>query len=111
MNEHNSKPDIACTLTDEEFRERRTFVRSSIKGHVISVERIADRVIARFPETADIRQTVDAFVALERRCCGFLQFHVAPPAEHLVLTITGPKDAEKALDLFAGALTEARVSP
>ena len=92
---------VACSLNDEEFAARRAMVRERLAPHIIDIERTDTGVsIAFSPETVK-RSDVETFAALERQCCGFLDFELSPPDEKLTLTVTGPPDAAPALDALA----------
>jgi hypothetical protein len=104
MAEQLQPSDIACTLSDKAFQERRTAIRQALLPHLLTSERTGTSLRLTFAGTAGLRSRVAGFVDLERQCCGFLTFTLAPPDDDLVLTIEGPPDAQATLDLFAEAV-------
>jgi len=62
--------------------------------------------VLKFDDCKVVRSEVNDFVALERQCCGFLNFTISSPEEVLSLSITGPdgsQDTIKAWINGAGA--------
>ncbi len=107
MTEQITPADIACSLSDEEFRERRALVRETVVSKVLRTERTVSGLKVRFPNTEEMKETVQQFVELERECCGLLSFSLDKSGSELELEIAGPSsDAKKTLDFFAHALTE-----
>ena len=94
--------EIACSLTDEDFRRRREMVRETLRPLVVAREPLDDGLRLTFSDDAASRAQVETFVALERRCCGFLTFTTEADDDGLRLTITGPPEARRMLEAFAG---------
>ena len=95
-----SKIEVVCTLNDEEFRQRRTWVRHHIGPHLISIEKTNNGLSLTYPSTPDVEALVEEFAALERQCCGgFLEFTLEsrPNKEQFDLMITGPDEAQPML--------------
>lgn len=76
-------------------------VREILRPHVIAHVRTADGLRLAFPDTPDLRERLEAFIDLERQCCGFLHFDLSSSAAGLVVTIGGPASARAMLDAFA----------
>ena len=106
MSETTKSTEIACSLTDREFRERRAMARKFLIPHIIKKEKFASRLRLTFPDTDALRSRVDTFVSLERQCCESLSFAVTPPHEGLSVTIEGPPEALPTLELFAAAVVD-----
>ncbi|MDA0229873.1 MAG: hypothetical protein O3B21_06760 [Proteobacteria bacterium] len=95
--------EITCSLTDEEFRERRAMARKDLLPHILDGERMDSGLRLTFADSVALRSRVESFIRLERQCCGFLTFTLAPPIDGLILTIEGPPEAQITLDRFADA--------
>lgn len=97
---------MACTLNDAEFAERRKMVRQKLLPAVTRIERPGTAVRFIFSQARVDRSDVEMFAAFERQCCGFLKFELSPVGEELALLLTGPPEAKPMLDAFAdGAST------
>ena len=99
--------EFACSLTDREFRERRGMFRERLLPKAVSTSRTGDCLRLVFPNESAIRSEIDAFIDLERQCCGFLTFALSegPEQNSTVLTISGPPAARTVMDLIAEAIT------
>lgn len=107
MAEHSNAAEIACSLTDEEFRERRAMAREFLLPHIVGTEKLESGLRVTFPETDTLRSNVETFVRLERQCCEFLTFTITPPDQGLTVTIEGPPEARATIDMFAAAIAGA----
>jgi len=96
-----------CSLTDEEFQERRALARESLLPHITETRKLESGLELTFPETDTLRASAEAFVALERQCCGFLTFTITPPDQGLALTIEGPPEAQATLEMLTLAVAGA----
>ncbi len=105
MAELTNAAELACSLTDREFRERRAMVRKSLLPQVLETSKLVSGLRLSFPETESLRSSVETFVSLERECCGFLTFTITPPEEGLLLTIEGPPEAQATLEMMAETIT------
>ena len=98
---------LACSLNDDAFRERRALARRTLLPKLHSMHRNADGVDLSFADSPRLREQLNEFVDLERRCCGFLKFSIkritTDGVPMLCLQITGPPDAAKTVDMFAVA--------
>ena len=97
---------LACSLNSAAFRERRTLVRRRLLPHVTGIARSDSGVILAFANTDALYAELEAFMDLERQCCGFLTFTLSPAAESLTLSIEGPEEAAAILDMFAAVFEE-----
>ncbi len=94
---------IACSLNDQEFRDRRALVRRTLLGHVNGFKRNGDTLTLQFEEGEKFRADLEHFVSLERQCCGFLTFAISD-APRNELQISGPPGASATIDMFAAAI-------
>jgi hypothetical protein len=106
---------IACTLSDAEFRERRTLARKTILPKIIEYQRIPNGLTLSFANSPTTRGYVENFIVLEQGCCSFLTFELTPEpvrsGETLVLTVTGPSGATAFIDTFVRILEAERDAP
>ncbi len=100
MTEQADTPEVACSLTDEEKRVRRTLARKTLIPHIIESRTITGGLELRFADSEEVRSDVELFARLERECCGFLTFSISPPGEGLMLTIAGPPEAAAVVESF-----------
>lgn len=102
MDEQDTGRVVACSLNDEEFKARRALARDTLLRKVVASNRTADGLTISFQEGDALRDNLEQFIALERQCCGFLDFSVSePPSNELV--ISGPPEAASTIDIFAAA--------
>ena len=104
MTEQRQPADIACTLSDKAFQERRTAIRQSLLPRLATSERTQTGLRLSFSDSAAMRSTVERFVDLERQCCQFLTYTLSPPEDGLVLTVEGAPDAQATLDRLTDAI-------
>jgi len=106
MDEHAGRAAVACSLNDAQLRQRRALVRRTLRPHLLASENLESGLRLTFPDSEPMRATLQQFVDLERQCCSFLTFTIAPPGEGLTLTIEGPPEAGAVLAMFAEAMAE-----
>ena len=104
MQEQADAPGIYCSLTGDEFRERRSMARKALLPDLVEARSLACGLRLVFPESDALRLKVEEFVGLERQCCATLTFVVSPPEEGLIVTIEGPPEAAATIELFADAI-------
>ena len=100
---------VACSLTDQQSKERRSLIRKTLLPHINHSSREAGGVRVGFPNTTVIRSNLEEFVRLERQCCEFLTFRVRSSEDQLMLSIDGPEEAGKTLEMFAEGLSSRRI--
>lgn len=105
MNENDSTPVVACTLTDERQVERSERVESLLAGRYERAEEREEGFTLLFEGVDESLRAVAAFVAAERQCCSFATYRieVEPPYERTRLTVTGPEGTKP---LFRDGLVE-----
>jgi len=82
--------DDVCSLPDAERLERSAMFRSVIFPHVTHREALANGWALEFDYTAAMQETLDAFVAFERGCCGVLTWTVVRRSDRVLrLSIEG----------------------
>ncbi len=96
-------PEPSCSLSDNGRADRRALMRKSLLPHVANCELDGRTLSMAFANRAGLRSDLEAFVDLERQCCGFLSFSVSSQENRLMLTIEGPAGSESTLHLFADA--------
>lgn len=102
MSDATAQQKIACTLDDQERRDRRKLVRKTIVPRMLKGELTDSGLRASFPNEA--RESVDEFVSLERDCCSFLTFSFQASDQDFTLTIEAPVEAKETLLMFAKGL-------
>ena len=104
---------FACSLTAPELRERRALARASLVPHVITAVRSQEVLTVTFAASNAMRAQIESFVSLERQCCGFLDFDVSEQAgdRWLLLTVTGPAEAEDVMALMEAVLVGSERAP
>jgi len=89
--------EIACTLTNEEYKKRRTSIRQDLWPHLINASLQNLELVLEFTNNESMRQQVEHFIWLERQCCGFLTFNISPQGKPLILSIIGPEGSQSTL--------------
>ncbi len=100
MTEQAGTSEVACSLTDEDKRVRRTLARKTLIPHIIESQKIEGGLELRFSDSEEVRSDVELFARLERECCGFLTFSISPSGEGLMLRIAGPPEAAAVIESF-----------
>ncbi|WP_254544314.1 hypothetical protein [Halomarina pelagica] len=93
MRQNDSTPDVACTLTEEQEKERSEEVRSRLITSYVGFDEFENGLRIRFDGTEESLLAVAEFTSAELKCCAFAEYaiSVSPPYEETVLTITGPE--------------------
>lgn len=104
MNKSDENLEIACTLNEAEVRQRKILARQIILPKIVEYHRAENGVDIQFANTPETFSEVEEFIVLEKGCCGFLSFDLAPKPiptnEPIKLKITAPSDAMKFIDIF-----------
>jgi len=99
---NNQRSVSKCSLPAPEFEARRAQLLQQLRP-ALSQATLADQALTLQFATGSIeRSTLERLVALERRCCGFLQFEITTSA--LNLKITAPEGSEPVLELMHKSL-------
>lgn len=97
--------ELACSLSDEEMRARRTIARTVLLARVIDCRLRGRELELDFADSQEIRADVERFLNLERQCCEFLSFSVSPPGTALTVRIVGPDGSQSVLKLLAESMS------
>jgi hypothetical protein len=100
----NSLP-IACTITEAERGRQAERVAALRAAGLIAATCDAARAELRFTPEPEVRARVEAFVAVESRCCAFFAFDLHERGDGLVLTIAGPAESEPILAELVGVFS------
>lgn len=96
---------VACSLNDQEFRDRRDYIRRRLAPNLDRAERVESGLILHFKGDEALRNDLEEFVTLEQQCCGFLTFDISPERgtteSRLQLRIDGPPEARATLEMLA----------
>jgi hypothetical protein len=89
----NPTSTVACTLTEEQRRERSEQVHSVLVSTYEGTDEHDDGYTFLFDGTDESLSAVAMFVADELQCCSFAEYSIGvlPPYEKTRLTITGPE--------------------
>ena len=91
---------MACSLDTEALTNRRAFFRERIMPKALARTRTDDGLQIVFENDPAVRDELRLFIALERQCCGFLDFELSEDLEksRLLLVVLGPLEAHGVLD-------------
>ncbi|MCZ6855717.1 MAG: hypothetical protein O7G86_17530 [Gammaproteobacteria bacterium] len=91
---------MACSLDAETLTNRRLLFREKLLPQALHKTRIDNGLCVVFPRNPMVRDELQAFITLERQCCGFLDFELSEDLDHsqLLLNITGPLEAQAVVD-------------
>ena len=84
-----------CSLDQNALEARKELYRRLLMPRLLRSERTANELQLVFAANETTRAEIEAFIGLERQCCGFLTFDVVddPSNVELVLSIAGDNDA------------------
>lgn len=100
MTETIHKPDIACTLTEDNQQKRKAMLRTKVLKHLASTQELEHGFRLIFNETTELRTSLETLVELENQCCGFLSFTISSSQEGLLLSVEGPPEAKEIIETF-----------
>ena len=92
--------ELACTLMEDELKQRRQYVRKVLKPYIKSVETEPLGLTINFSQGLEVSQ-IEEFIELERQCCAFLTFNIVATEAGTDLEISGPQGSEDVLQMFA----------
>lgn len=105
-NEPVNQAPIACTLSAADLSPRLARIRALTAAHLRAHELAGSRL--RLLYAAEAAEEVAQIVELERRCCAFLDFHLAHLDDGVELIVVGPEqEGSDAQWLFSQFLPEA----
>jgi hypothetical protein len=94
---------IACSLSAGELPARLAEIQAIGADALLAVDGPG---ALRFRNDEPTRGRLEAIVAAESECCGFLAFELKAVGDELKLRITGPEGAEALADDLAQAFAE-----
>ena len=96
---------VACSLSDEQMRERERTVLASFAEHVLGVEGRDDGCVVTIASSDAALAAASELIAVERRCCPFLTFALKaePGGGPVRLSLTGPEGTREFLAPWVAA--------
>lgn len=91
---------VACSLTADEMPARRRESAAIGEAGLVDAQVSDTTAVLRFASMAGLRDRLEAIVAAESRCCGFMTFELCDEGAHHVLRIAAPADARPVLEQF-----------
>lgn len=91
---------VACSLTPEAIRARRSALLPGLFRRADVVERIQHGIRLRFSPSSDTLDAITRTIDAERQCCRFLRFEltIEPGGGPLWLSLTGPAGTAEFLE-------------
>src|SRR5437762_1723707 len=97
---------IACTLTDDALRARKSGLLGQIAAMATSKVKLTTGYRLEFPATSEALTYITAMIDAERQCCRFLRFTLTVEANlgTIALELSGPEGTREFLEaLFESA--------
>lgn len=97
---------IACTLTDDAFRARKSGLLAQIATMATNRAKLPTGYPLEFPATSEALTRITAMIDAERQCCRFLRFTLTVESNlgAIALELSGPEGTQAFLDaLFESA--------
>jgi hypothetical protein len=91
---------VACLLGPDDAAVRREEWRWVAAQALVERSREPGSARLRFRTMAGVRRTLDDLVEAERKCCPFLTLALTEEGAEIVLSISGPPEADSVLDAF-----------
>ena len=91
---------IACSLTASEMSDRSREFADLARRALLTSERTVGGLRLRYRWSEAVEEEVLDLVRREQQCCPFFRFHVSDDREGLLLEVTAPVDADRALDVL-----------
>ena len=88
---------LVCSLGAGDLAVRRAQIAELGREALLDVHRDGAHVELRFAARPGVRERVEAVVAAESECCGFLAMRVGEAVDAVVVTIDAPEGAEDTL--------------
>jgi hypothetical protein len=73
---NSSTSNIACSLTEQELRERRREILQKAGEGIVEIQEIENGYAYRFPSDDTWLNDLTNIIKLERKCCPFLTFNL-----------------------------------
>jgi hypothetical protein len=94
---------MACSLDGGDLRSRYVELSRLGAAALIESQSKGPRHRLRFRRSAELERKLEAVVAAEAKCCPFLDLSIRREEGELVLTISGPPEAEPVSGQLAAA--------
>jgi hypothetical protein len=93
---------IACALTPDAIRARRSDLLPGLVNQATSVELLPNGMRLQFAASSETLQTIASTLDAERQCCRFLRFELAIEQDGgpIWLTVTGPEGTAGTADFL-----------
>jgi hypothetical protein len=112
MSQPQSTPlAIACSLTAAELPERLAEIAALGEAALLDAQVLERRATLRFAAHDGIRPRLEAIIAAEARCCGFMSFDLRDDGAQIVLRIDAPEEAQLVLEEFAATFVPENTAP
>jgi hypothetical protein len=89
---------LACSLAPTELEDRKRLMREIGGESVESVDLADGQLTIRFADGPGLRDALEGLIALEAKCCPFLEFRIEQDAGTLTLAVEAPEGPESSLD-------------
>jgi hypothetical protein len=96
---------IACSLGPDELAGRAQEWRELAQRALIEADRTEAAAVQRYRRKPGVEAKLRELVALEAECCPFLDFALTQDGDEIVLTVGGPAEAARVIDLFSPPAT------
>jgi hypothetical protein len=96
-------PQIACSLSAGDYRERLAAVSEVGASSLIDIEEHGRETVLRFRSSTEARDKLEMIVSQEAECCAFLDLSLVTSGEELVLTLVAPEEARPIVDDLIGS--------
>ncbi len=105
--------EMACSLDQKALRNRTLMFRERLLPQALQINRTGDGLHIVFVNGPALRDELQTFIALERECCGFLDFELTEDLgeSRLLLDVTGPVAAQAVLDQMQSVLASGAAAP
>ena len=103
-NDPDAEPTIACLIELDssgfEPTSRHQTLAKSVLGDFLEVRELDTGYALRYPNTSASITTLAEWIAMERRCCNFLDFqiHIEPAEGPVWLSLSGGAGVKESLD-------------
>ncbi len=97
MSERHPKPEVRCTVTEEEEGRRRREELPTLKRSYAGHDEVRDGYTLKFLDTEETLASLLTFVSRERSCCSFARYSISssPPYDEVRLWIEGPEGTKE----------------
>lgn len=97
--------DIACQLTNDEFRKRKATILSTLAAKILDKKPLTNGYSFQLDPSDETLDLVTDFIKSERQCCSFFHFALDVNKEKdksVQLSISGPDGAKSFIETELG---------